>query len=235
MGSVDVACVVVADEFEAAHEVRCWATEAAPARVLWITAAPVIHPTPRNVRHLTYSEVLRTARLVGGYSLLHDGLSVGEGVVVFDDMQFQGVVDDVEKGAGVVLAVNPGATHKAVVREGGIEAWHPGRAAHVKCVETGREFGSMAEAATSARVSRQAIGKALKTGGRAGGFHWVRSGVDPTCGGASLRRVEDGKIFDDVSSAAKALGVPSQALAIAVEHGIRCRGSLWETIDETGQ
>lgn len=235
MGSVDVACVIVSGEYEAAHEVRRWANDASPAHVLWITAAPVVHPVPRNVRHLTYSEVLRTARLVGGYSLLHDGLSVGGGVVVFDDMQFQGVVDDVEKGAGVVLAVNPDAVHKAVVREGGTEGWHPGRAARVTCVETGREFSSMAEAAQSAHVSRQAIGKALKTGGRAGGFRWVRSGLDPTCGGSALRRVDDGSVFDDVASAAKALGVPSQALAIAVEHGIRCRGSLWETVDETEQ
>lgn len=231
MGSVDIACVIVDDEAAAAEEVRSWASSAAPSRVLWVTAAPVTCPTPRNVRHLTYSEVIKTARLVGGYSLLHDGLSIGDGVVVFDDMQFQGVVDDVEKGAGIVLAVNPSAVSKAVVRSGGAGEWHPGRAAHVTCVETGREFASMAEAASSTSVSRQAIGKALRSGGRAGGFHWVRTGTRDGHGGRRVR-CEDGRLFDDVESAAKELGVPAQALSLAVDHGIRCRGALWELVDE---
>lgn len=57
-----------------------------------------------------------------------------------------------------------------------IAAAHPRRSntpRRVRCVELGREFASIRDAARAVFVSRQLIQIAIRTGARAAGYHWV--------------------------------------------------------------
>lgn len=116
-----------------------------------------------------------------------------------------------------------------------IEAVGKARNHAVRCVETGQEFDTIAEASRVIGVSRTSIAKAAKGEiRRAGGLHWKfidGQSNEYTC--KAVRCVELDKVYESVVEAARDIGVAVDNIYQAI-HGRSntAAGFTWKYCDE---
>lgn len=87
----------------------------------------------------------------------------------------------------------------------------PTRERRTVCIETGEVFKTATEAAKAVGVSSGQICNSCKTGGLAGGLHWMRLGHPPKTLLQDRRKkvlcVDTGEVFESAAKAAASIGV----------------------------
>lgn len=102
----------------------------------------------------------------------------------------------------------------------------------VRCVETGEIFESVRAAAKSVGAVESSISIAIKKGGRSSKLHWEYVDTDKRPPDKmSVRRVEDGKVFVSIASAARDVGSTSTCIRSSIIKGCRAAGYHWERVE----
>lgn len=114
----------------------------------------------------------------------------------------------------------------------------PSRTIPVICVETGKKYDSITDAAIDIGQKRPSnIIVALKSGGRAGGYHWRFADVEkpvPPFKKERWRAVmccETGEIFRSACAAARSMGFSASAVWRALKRGGTSGGYHWKYVD----
>ena len=116
----------------------------------------------------------------------------------------------------------------------------------VICLETGEEFESAADAAAAASVSGGNICCAIRSGGRACGFHWafaddqdIAEKLARYFGGDHAHRrggkvicIETGEEYESVAAAVTETSVPLNTIYSAIRRGCRAGGYHWAYADD---
>lgn len=114
----------------------------------------------------------------------------------------------------------------------------PSRTIPVICVETGKKYDSITDAAIDiGQKTPSNIIVALKSGGRAGGYHWRFADVEkpvPPFKKERWRAVmccETGEIFRSACAAARSMGFSASAVWCALKRGGTSGGYHWKYVD----
>ena len=114
----------------------------------------------------------------------------------------------------------------------------PSRTIPVICVETGKKYDSITDAAIDIGQKKPSnIIVALKSGGRAGGYHWRFADVEkpvPPFKKERWRAVmccETGEIFRSACAAARSMGFSASAVWSALKRGGTSGGYHWKYVD----
>ena len=108
----------------------------------------------------------------------------------------------------------------------------------VVCIETGELFNSVRSAEKA--IGCSGIGKALKSGIRAGGYHWRYADSDVELPEKRQHEVnkrvvcfETGEVFESVAEAARFMSVRPHAIYNAIGQGITCADCHWHYEGDT--
>ena len=117
--------------------------------------------------------------------------------------------------------------------------WRSGTKRPVVCLETGKQYESIAQAARSHGVSKSAMGEACKTGGGIKGLHFYLDDIpkpDENCFENKAKQavicLETGERFESVTAAAKESGTQAGTLRHCLLEGTTAHGFHFYYADE---
>lgn len=112
----------------------------------------------------------------------------------------------------------------------------------VVCVETGKKYDSVKDAARSCEtgpIDKSCISAALRSGGRAGGYHWRYADIKKPRPPLKYKKgnsrtvmcCETGEVFDSIKAAERNVGVSKNSIWRALNCGGTSGGYHWEYVD----
>lgn len=106
----------------------------------------------------------------------------------------------------------------------------------VVCHETGKSFATGRQAAEACGVTLAAISRAIRFGGRAGGYHWRHKGQP--LAKKRLTQTDHRKFpvrctmeFPSINAAARMFRVHQGSISSALRNGNLCRGFVWTKVN----
>lgn len=113
-----------------------------------------------------------------------------------------------------------------------------GKPKAVICLETGKAYNSVREAASSIEASQASIYYALNTGGTTKGYHWryldearaVPIRRDKRC--KKVMCLETLEVFETCKDAAKTIGRSQSCISSAIARNGTAGGYHWKVVDD---